>query len=195
MIKLPIISQDIVKNTLVDYPRLYTLRDYALETAALKGDVAEVGVYKGGTALWLASLIKDKKLHLFDTFEGMPPVNKEIDLHNTGDFADTSLEHIITLLDQCYNEIDIHKGVFPQENSQFITNKTFSLVHLDVDIYSSVYDCLVFFTPRMVKGSIIVLDDYLEPNCPGAKLAADTFCKEKGLTVMPSVQSQAIIRF
>ncbi len=195
MSKLPIVPKEVVRNTLVDYPRLYALYDYILETKSVKGEVAEVGVYKGGTALWLALNLEAKSLYLFDTFEGMPKVDKTVDLHNTGDFADTSLDYVYSVLFPILSPMHIHKGVFPQENSQYIANNKFSLVHLDVDIYSSVYDCLTFFTPRMSPGGIIVLDDYLEPNCPGAKLAADKFCKENNLTVTPSVQSQAIIRF
>src|SRR3954452_6474582 len=43
----------------------------------LSGEVAEVGVYKGGTARMLAKVFAPagKTVHLFDTFAGMPQVD------------------------------------------------------------------------------------------------------------------------
>ncbi len=184
---------EVTKNTLVDYPRLDKLVEFLDETKDLPGDVAEVGVYKGGTAYLLASHTS-KYLFLFDTFNGMPPV-LSVDLHHEGDFADTSLEGVKELVRKSNkSNLSLHKGIFPVENSEVVEKSSFSLVHLDVDIYPSVKECLEFFTPRMVKGGIIVLDDYLEINCPGAKLAADEFAKENNLIIEPTVQSQAIIR-
>ena len=43
-------------------------------TKKIPGDIAEVGVYKGGTAKLICMNKGDKTLHLFDTFEGIPEV-------------------------------------------------------------------------------------------------------------------------
>lgn len=194
------IPEEVRKSTLVDRPRLEVLSQLAELVRAVPGDVAEVGVYKGGTALWLASCMEStKRLLLFDTFRGMPPVDSERDKHKEGDFSDTSEEHVISLLSQppvAPNlRIYIHKGLFPLDTGREAGSGPFSLVHLDVDIYTSVRDCLAFFHPRMSPGGYIVLDDYLEPNCPGAKAAADEFSKRTGKTVEPTCQSQALIRY
>ncbi len=34
------------------------------------GDIAEVGVFRGGTARVICEAMGERKLHLFDTFEG-----------------------------------------------------------------------------------------------------------------------------
>ncbi|KKK93911.1 hypothetical protein LCGC14_2688170 [marine sediment metagenome] len=54
----------------------------------LPGDVAEVGVYKGGGTKLLAKTFEltEKTIHAFDTFSGMPPVDVEKDWHKEGDF-------------------------------------------------------------------------------------------------------------
>ncbi len=182
----------VVANTLVDYPRYDFLDQFLTKTRDLPGDIAEVGVYRGGTALFFCQRTT-KRVLLFDTFEGMPPV-LDIDLHKAGDFNDTSIQHVDNLLSE-YANYAIYKGIFPAANAEYIAHKTFSLVHLDVDIYQSVIECLRFFCSRMTKGGIIVLDDYNEPNCPGAKLAADEFAKQHLLEVLPTVQSQAYIQF
>jgi len=183
----------ITKNTLVDYPRLEVIKEQLDKTRTLAGDVVEVGVYKGGTAV-LITQNSFKHVYLFDTFNGMPPVNK-FDLHKEGDFSDTSLRAVTSLLDLVGNNYSVYKGIFPTSNSEYVEFRRFSFVHLDVDIYSSIKECLTFFHTRMVPGGVILLDDYLEPHCPGAKLAADEFYSNKSQKVTPTVQSQAIIQY
>jgi O-methyltransferase len=48
-----------------------------------------------------------------------------------------------------------------------------SWVHIDVDIYQSVRDCIRFLYPRLVPGGFMVFDDYGFPSCPGARRAVD----------------------
>lgn len=187
-------SSNIVNNTLVDYPRLQMLRDLLKETVDIEGAIAEVGVYKGGTAYLICEAAPLTNKFFFDTFEGMPTTDDKKDWHKQGDFADTSLNQVSRLLDS-HGHWWVTSGIFPAESGSLIKDKTFRLVHIDVDIYTSVRDCLEFFHPRMAKGGIIVLDDHLAPSCPGAKLAADEFSIKYGTTVEPTIQSQAIIRY
>jgi len=182
------INKYVINNTLVDYPRLEKLIEYSKQTKDLPGKMAEVGVYKGGTALLLAKSNPRKHLYLFDTFDGMPAVS-EHDLHHKGDFKDTSIEHIEKLLIGCSN-YSVHKGLFPQDTSDVIKDEQFSLVHLDCDIYSSVKESLEFFYDKVVPGGIIVFDDYNAPTCPGAKLAVDEFLADKPEKLFNFVQDQ-----
>lgn len=68
-------------RTLLSSDRLFYIYQYAQHARAIEGDVAEVGVYKGGSAYLLASVLRDtdKTLHLFDTFAGMPHVDEHRD--------------------------------------------------------------------------------------------------------------------
>ena len=76
---------------------LYSLGMQSLQT--LDGQFFECGVYRGGTAMLLARLVNRRRrfpevrLHLFDTFEGMPETDRGIDLHRKGDFADMLKRH------------------------------------------------------------------------------------------------------
>ena len=188
------IHTSVVNNTLVDYPRLYKIQELVAETANTPGSIAEVGVYRGGTAYLLCEAAPNKHIYLFDTFEGMPTVDESKDLHKTGDFADTSLEGVKSLLSE-FKNVTITKGLFPASAHNVIHPLQFSLVHLDVDIYQSVKEGLHYFWPRLTTGGVIILDDYLEPNCPGAKLATDEFvAATPGAVFETTCQSQAIIR-
>ena len=121
-------------------------------TDRLKGDVAEIGVYKGRTAkvLALTSEKLDKNVYLFDTFSGMPETDYNKDnFYKKGSFSDTSLLDVENFLSDC-NNVAIYPGFFP-ETSKPVERNSFSFVHIDVDIYRSVLDCCEFFYPRMVK--------------------------------------------
>lgn len=166
-------------RTLVDEVRCYTVYQFAEWAAKLPGDVAEAGVYRGGTARLLSKTLEstDKLLHLFDTFSGMPSTDPNKDIHKEGDFSDTSLESVKKYLHDCKN-VRFYQGVFPA-TSEPVKDMTFSLAHIDVDIYQSVMDCCLFFYPRLQKGGIMLFDDYGFRSCPGAKIAVDEFFSDK----------------
>jgi O-methyltransferase len=164
--------------TLVSDVDSYFTYRFARSACSLSGEVAEVGVYKGGTARMLARLFASpgKTVHLFDTFAGMPPVDPTRDLHRESDFADVSLEGVSAYLRDCPN-VRLYQGFFPATAGP-IENTTFCFVHADVDIYQSVLDCCRFFYPRLVPGGVIIFDDYGRNSCPGAKEAVDEFFAE-----------------
>ncbi len=168
-----------IQYTLVDRIRCYMLYQFALQASSLEGAVAEIGVYKGGTARLLAMTLRasGKTVHLFDTFEGMPSTDPGKDRHSKGDFSDTSLESVKRSLRGCGN-VEFYPGFFPA-TAPPIENLKFSLAHIDVDIYRSVLDCCEFFYPRMVAGGMMVFDDYGFESCPGAKAAVDEFFRDK----------------
>ncbi len=173
------IMQQISDYTLVDTVRCFMLYQFAKQIINVQGDVAEIGVYKGGTARLLSKILDstNKVIHLFDTFSGMPSTDPFKDLHKEGDFNDTSIDAVKSFLHDC-NNVTYHTGVFPHTVTG-IENNIFSLVHIDVDIYKSVFDCLTFFYPKLQVGSIMVIDDYGFLTCPGAKMAVDEFFFDK----------------
>jgi hypothetical protein len=158
-------------------------------TEKIAGDLAEVGVYKGGSAKLIRESDRDKKLHLFDTFDGLPRVG-EIDkpFFYEGQFA-ASLEDVKTYLKD-YKYIYFHKGLFP-DSAGPVENKNFSFVHLDVDTYESTINCLQFFYQRMNQGGIIISHDYI--NAPGVRKAFDEFFKGKTEPIIEMSGSQCLI--
>ncbi|MBN1822901.1 MAG: class I SAM-dependent methyltransferase [Endomicrobiales bacterium] len=167
--------REIQKKTLVSVDRLFLLYYLAKRAKSIPGSVAEVGVYKGGTARLISGVYEgtDKKIYLFDTFEGMPDTDKELDWHRKGVFGDTSVESVRKFLSGRAN-VEVHKGYFPQSSNP-TDDKKFCFVHIDVDIYASVRKCCEYFYGRMEKGGLMVLDDYGFISCPGAKKAVDEF--------------------
>jgi O-methyltransferase len=175
---------------LEDFFNLYQL---VLSTRKLPGDLAEVGVFRGGSAKLIASLKGDRTLHLFDTFEGMPEVRADLDHHRAGDFADTSLEAVQRYL-SAFRGVSFNKGFFPESARELAKTPTrFSFVHLDVDIYESTKAGLAFFYPRMVTGGVIISHDYRSRHCPGVKQAFTEFFVDKPELVVELWKTQCLV--
>jgi O-methyltransferase len=160
--------------SLVDPVRCYMLWQFLHGCMNLPGAVAEVGVYKGGTALLFTRVLSGtgKTLHLFDTFRGMPTVDPKVDVHRTGDFNDASEAAVRKLIQDPHAQF--HVGFFP-DTAKGLASETFCFVHVDADIRQSVLDACAFFMPRLVPGGVMVFDDYGFESCPGAKRAVDEY--------------------
>jgi hypothetical protein len=145
------------------------------------GNVAEVGVFHGGSAKVICQYTPlEKRIFLFDTFVGIP-FQSEYDFHKIGDMAiEETPEEMMRNLNLPAN-VTIHKGIFPQETGKFVINEMFSFVHLDMDVYESYKQCLPFFFPRMTVGSILLMHDYVAPTTQGAKKAIDEFFESVGV--------------
>ena len=161
--------------TLIGNTRCFMLYQLARHAVHIPGEVAEVGVYKGGSARLLSKVFETsgKSLHLFDTYGGMPKTDPDKDCVKTGDFGDTSLPRVKCYLSDCRN-LFYYEGIFP-ETANSIGDKTFCFVHVDADIYRSVLDSCEFFYPRLERGGVLIFDDYGYLTCPGAKRAVDEF--------------------
>jgi O-methyltransferase len=141
-------------------------------TKDISGDIAEIGVYRGGSAFEMCKLIPEKKMHLYDTFTGVVKSEKGVDVHGNGDFADTSLENVKELL-KSFN-CDFNVGIFPDT---FIVSEgtKFSFVHSDTDTYFGTRETLKVFEKRMSAGGKIIFDDYKWVACPGVEKAISEF--------------------
>lgn len=182
---------EIKGRTLVTADRCFMIYQLAKYASRKEGDFAEVGVYKGGTARLIARSSLQKKLHLFDTFAGMPEAKEGVDYHQKGDFNDTSLSSVKDLLKDCPN-VSFYQGFFPQMAGPLMGAK-FCYVHIDVDIYQSVKDCLQFFYSRMVPGGVMLFDDYEWKDTEGVKIAIDEFLKEKPETPIITTLYQCLL--
>lgn len=166
----------VANNSLLGY-KINFLEEICLEIASndLEGSIAEVGVYKGGSARLLATAFPSKKVFLFDSFEGMI----ENDSHNggahkSGDFSDTSIEAVKDYLKDKPN-CEFFKGWFPQTTANISPFEKFCFVHLDGDYYQTTKSGIDFFWDRLVQNGVIVFDDYEWNSCPGVAQAIEEF--------------------
>lgn len=178
-------------ESLLDYQRLAMIVAAVRLTNAIEGDVIEFGTFRGGTAgVILQNLAPQKILHICDSFTGMPPVAAEDNYHQEGDFAKTGHAQVIRGLAELGTHFKAHVGFFSETIPEMEKKgpDTIAFAHIDADLYQSVLDALEFCYPRMVRGGVMILDDYAAPSCLGAKQAADEFFSGKSEHIVPLSQ-------
>ncbi len=163
----------------------------------LQGNIAEVGVYQGEFAKRLNVLFPDKKLYLFDTFEGFEQTDIAFERKQgyssaTQDFSNTSMDLVRSKMKYPQNCI-FKKGYFP-ETAKGIED-SFCFVSLDADLFLPIYDGLNFFYPKLVAGGFIFIHDFNNTQYSGAREAVTKFCTENniGYVPIPDVGGTAII--
>ncbi|MEG1633928.1 MAG: TylF/MycF/NovP-related O-methyltransferase [Oscillospiraceae bacterium] len=151
------------------------------------GAAAEVGVYRGAFASHLNRLFFDRRLYLFDTFEGFHPedirggASAGYD-EASHDWSGTSPEEVLAAMSRPQNVVLV-KGRFPE--SAVGIEDEFCLVSLDADLYQPTLEGLHFFWKRLSKGGYIMLHDYNNTDYPGAAGALREFCAEADVTPVP----------
>jgi Macrocin-O-methyltransferase (TylF) len=142
------------------------------------GDIIEFGSFRGGGVLFLASVLREirsnRKVFSLDTFAGMPATNKQVDMHNAGDFAAVDLEELkIHATTNGLDNLVFVKGLFEETAPAVIRGRAFALAHIDCDIESAVRYSYDAIKPAMVKGGYIVFDDATTSSCIGATEAVE----------------------
>lgn len=181
-----------------DIYRAASLLDRLSEAIALPGDVVECGVSRGGTALLLAAALEafapDKKLYLFDSFQGLPDVTADdrSQWYSRGDFAATR-DGVCELLarhglaERCI----VVSGWF-DETLRSLAGVPLCMAHVDCDLHRSTMDCLTHLYSAIADGGPIVFDDYSDGS-GGERAAVNAHAARTGEVVHIGPYSQAYL--
>lgn len=166
-------------KTYLSYDRLYTLWQGLQAVTSAKFAVAEIGTFKGGSAKFIAEALRRSgrrnRFYVCDTFEGHAAVDPTVDgKHQVGVQFKSSVERVRRYL-KSYKNIQILAGDIMVTAAQIPTDEKFALVHIDVDVYPPTRFCLEFFGPRLVRGGVMVMDDYGTLACVGVEKAVEEF--------------------
>lgn len=180
---------DIFNNGLLDarIGTLKAIRDEIYENN-IQGETAELGVYKGEFAQYINKFFPERKLFLFDTFEGFNQkdvaIEEKFGLSNAAkeEFYNDNIDLILNKM-TCPENCIVKKGYFP-DSAEGVEEK-FCLVSLDVDLYMPTYSGLEYFYNRLSNGGYIMLHDYNSTRFNGVKKAVRKFCEEKGISITP----------
>jgi O-methyltransferase len=191
--------------TMTTPPRIFALAR-AVEYVAMReipGALVECGVWRGGSMMAAAlTLLRlgatDRDLYLFDTFAGMTPPSDE-DVRRSGErasdllaaegaesdiWAIASLEDVRNaLLSIAYPDERIHFVKGPvEETLPASAPDEIALLRLDTDWYASTKHELLHLYPRLVRGGVLILDDY--GYWQGARRAVDEYLSERGVQLL-----------
>lgn len=168
------------------------------EVAGVAGDVIECGVFKGVSLMRFASFRNylendySRKIVGFDAFGKFP--REGLSLESDTSFIDKfeeaggngiSLEDLTNCFSaKGFENVELVKGDVFNTIPEYLKNRPeqrIALLHLDLDVYEPTRFCIESFANRMVKGGMIILDDYNKVE--GATKAADEFCEKTGLKI------------
>lgn len=162
-----------------DYVRLATLELLCRRLADVPGAAAELGVYRGFFARCINQLLPERKIYLFDSFEGFAEEACATDSFQAA-HANTTIEKVLAILP--YPEKVILKpGFFPESLGGL--EEQFCLVSLDVDFYQTTLEGLRYFWPRIAEGGYLLLHDWGSPKLPGVAKALQDFERENGCRI------------
>ena len=182
-----ILLNDLIGTTVSE--AIYILQSLH-QSLRVPGDICEFGVAQGSTSRLLAAEIMpfaDRKLWLFDSFEGLPAPTAEDrlidDIFKLGTMeryqgAMASPESLVLekLGDIGFprERTKVKKGWIKETSKSGELPKQVAFAYLDFDLYEPIKDGLSFIDPLMPVGGVIVVDDYGFFS-EGAQLAVDQF--------------------
>jgi len=184
--------------TMTSVERLYSVYksvEYIIKNN-ISGDFIECGVWKGGSSMMMAlslleNNITNKKIYLYDTFEGMTePTEKDIDLSKkNAKIKYENKKNPKSGSDWCRSEMDevkenLYSTAYPKENIIFVKGKVeetipktipgkIALLRLDTDWYESTKHELQHLYPLLSKNGVLIIDDY--GHWLGCRKAADEY--------------------
>ena len=151
------------------------------------GDFVECGVFDGTqiAAMALANQIYNagKKIHLFDSFEGIPQAGPNDDESITscigkgtgrGELITTGVSVSSVKAVQGHmkgwginpEQLVYHQGWFQTTvPNHYLNIPSISLLRLDGDLYESTKVCLEYLHPLVSKGGYVIIDDYALTGC------------------------------
>lgn len=161
------------------------------ETRDVPGDIAEFGVASGASFkafVRLNGLLNKLRPHQnakkqvfgFDVFSGLPEIDDGRDLPATADVRPRDMvqggfssQGTLPLLRQFVEENEncrLYEGLFEDTLPRFLEENrhaSFSLIHIDCDIYSSTRQVLDRLMTRVNVGGVILFDEIFHENYPG----------------------------
>ena len=165
----------------------------------IPGDIVECGVWRGGSMMAAARTLLDldaeRRLQLFDTFDGMSPPTA-VDRDRSGASAaallaasdpSTSSVWARSPLDEVRRNL-LATG-YPADRVRFVVGRvedtlpdqapeSIAILRLDTDWYASTRHELVHLFPRLAVGGVLLIDDY--GHWQGARQAVDEYLAETG---------------
>ncbi len=195
------VLETVAPFTMTSPERILALRDAVRHICRhrIPGDIVECGVWRGGSmmaaALTLLACGERRRLHLFDTFAGMPPpaaADRDITGVPAADLL--AAEDPLAGDTWCHSPLaDVQANLastgYPAELIRFVAGRVeetlpeeapeqIAILRLDTDWYESTRHELEHLYPRLAEGGVLIIDDY--GHWAGARRAVDEYLAATG---------------
>ncbi len=153
------------------------------------GDFLEAGVWRGGASIFMRALLDlggdlDRKVHVADSFQGLPPPkldqDKDLNFHLDATLSvglDVVRSHFARfgLLDE---RVRFLPGWF-EDTLKDPEPRKLAILRADGDLYKSTIDILDNLYHRVAPGGFVIIDDY--DAIPACRLATEDFRRAHGI--------------
>lgn len=178
---------------------------YAVKFNRSKGNklnLVELGVADGITAFFTLREMENYKkntpnikytMHLYDSWG--PIREKELlktELSRVGKYSNLSLERTKRNLTEFEDNIFYHQGYIPESLNVLPIPDSIIYMHIDLNSAIPTLAGLEFFYPRLIKGGVILFDDYGWSGYEETKETVDNFFANKPGILMKLPTGQAI---
>lgn len=153
--------------------------------------VAEAGVFQGDFAQYINLYFPERRLYLFDTFQGFQDRDIYYEKRNgyskakSAEYHNTSVALVREKM--AYPKHCIFKvGYFPETGENI--KERFCFANLDLDLYKPTIEGLRWLEDKMVRGGTVLIHDYFADNFRGVRCAVDEYMADRnreGLHLMP----------
>jgi hypothetical protein len=164
----------------------------------IPGAVIECGVFKGASFSRFSAFRElfenpySKRLIGFDTFGGYPETRFKDDqtfrsafISSAGDQSISEEQMMQVLRNKGTDRnVELVPGDITRTVPEYVKDHPelkISLLNLDTDIYEPAVRVLEYFYPRIVRGGVLMLDDY--GSFPGETRAVDEYFEGKGIQI------------
>lgn len=161
----------------------------------MDGAIADIGCGRCEIARHINAANPERKLYLFDTFTGYD--ERDISKEREGHYSNCQVgegalgEQELGKLDEFilhsmpYKEkVKIKKGWFPETLAD-IKNEKYVFVNVESGLYAPTYHAIKYYIPRLVRGGVIMISHYEDPNQTGVSAAIRDIEKEWPLLITP----------
>jgi O-methyltransferase len=140
-----------------------------IDAEGIEGDIVECGVWKGGVVILARLLSPNRKVWLYDTFNGMA---------NLSEFDTTKDGYVMPEGKAAVSQYEVARNLaetytLHHDRIRFVEGRVedtlldrnnlpekIALLHLDTDWYHSTKIELIVLWPRLTKGGVLIVDDY-----------------------------------
>jgi hypothetical protein len=164
-------------------------------------DFAEFGAYRGGCAYMLLSMgavPAQGRLHLFDTFSGIPPDQlslREIQSGIGGRYRDASIMELRNRLARWGRQVEVWPGDV-LSNVPEPSIRALAFIHMDLNAAKPTEHVLPWSWSLLCPNGIMLFDDYGDDYFLDQRNVLEAFFARQGteLTALPTGQALAIKR-
>ena len=160
----------------------------------------ECGVGEGFSAYFALKEIKEQQkindfqMHLYDAWDSM--LNGQLienELSNPHTYDELNIDVTKNNLREFSNNLIFHPGYIPDSfNIDPKSPDSLSYLHIDLNAVNPTMDALNFFLPKLVKGGVILFDDYGWDGYLDTKMALDRYFKDRPGILFKLPTGQAI---